>query len=100
MSYLTKHEFVILDISSKNCLSWILDVEIYLEAMALGDTIKDVNKASSHNQAKSIIFIPHLLHEELKTEYLTLKDPLVLWKKLKERYKYHKSIILPKVRYD
>ena len=28
------------------------------------------------------------------------KDPLVLWKKLKKRYEYHKSIILPKARYD
>ena len=65
MSYLTKLEFVTLDISSKNYLSWILDVDIYLEAMAFGD------KASSHNQAKSMIFIHHHQREELKTEYLT-----------------------------
>ena len=71
MSYLTKLEFVTLDISSKNYLSWILDVDIYLEAMAFGDTIKDVNKASSHNQAKSMIFIRHHQREELKTECLT-----------------------------
>ena len=46
MSNLTKLEFVALDISGKNYLSWILDVEIHLEAMNPGDTIKDGNKAS------------------------------------------------------
>ena len=40
MSNLTKLEFVALDISGKNYLSWILDAEIHLEAMNLGDTIK------------------------------------------------------------
>ena len=46
MSNLTKLEFVTLDISGKNYLSWILDVEIHLEAMNIGETIKDGNKAS------------------------------------------------------
>jgi hypothetical protein len=32
MSNLTKLEFVALDISGKNYLSWILDAEIHLEA--------------------------------------------------------------------
>jgi hypothetical protein len=41
MSNLTKLEFVTLDISGKNYLSWILDVEIHLKAMNLGKTIKD-----------------------------------------------------------
>ena len=44
MSNLTKLEFVALDISGKNYLSWILDAEIHLEAMNLGDTIKDGNQ--------------------------------------------------------
>ena len=47
-----------------------------------------------------MIFIRHHLHEELKTEYLTEKDLLTLWKKLKERYENHKSVILPKAHYD
>ena len=41
MSNLAKLEFVALDITGKNYLSWILDVEIYLDAMGLGDTIKE-----------------------------------------------------------
>lgn len=41
MSNLTKLEFVALDITDKNYLSWILDNEIHLDAMGLGDTIKE-----------------------------------------------------------
>jgi len=37
---------VTLDITRKNYLYWILNVEIYLDAMDLGDTIKEINKAS------------------------------------------------------
>ena len=40
MTNITKFEFEALDISSKNDLSWILDVEIYLNVMKLGNTIK------------------------------------------------------------
>ena len=40
MSNLTKLEFVALDISGKNYLSWILDAKIHLTSMNLGKTIK------------------------------------------------------------
>ena len=46
MSNLTKLEFVALDISGKNYLSWILDAEIYLVSMNLGETIKEENEES------------------------------------------------------
>ena len=95
MSNLTKLEFAALDISGKNYLSWILDVEIHLEAMAFAETIKDDNEKSPQNRAKAMIFIRHHLHEELKIEYLMEKDPLSLWKKPKEGYENHKSVILP-----
>ena len=94
MSNLAKLEFVALDQSDTNYLSWILDAEIHLEAMTLGDTIKDGNKTSQQDKAKALIFIRHHLNEELKTEYLMEKGPLVLWKKLRERYEHHKSVIL------
>ena len=44
MSNLTKREFVALDISGKNYLSWILDAEIYFTAMNLNNTIKKKKK--------------------------------------------------------
>ena len=46
MSSLTKLEFVILNISGKNYLSWILDAKIYLDVINLGSTIKEGNYVS------------------------------------------------------
>ncbi|KAF3645393.1 putative F-box protein CPR30-like [Capsicum annuum] len=54
-------EFVALDISGKNYLSWVLDVEIHLAAKGL----------------------------RLKLEYLTMKDSLELWTDLKGRGRYN-----------
>ena len=46
MSNITKLEFVTLDISGKNYLSWILDAKIHLDAMNIGAMIKERNQAS------------------------------------------------------
>ncbi|XP_017227796.1 uncharacterized protein LOC108203393 [Daucus carota subsp. sativus] len=100
MSNLTKLEFNALDVTGKNYLTWILDAEIHLSAMGLGNTIKEGNKASEQDKAKAMIFLHHHLDEGLKTEYLTIKDPSTLWKDLKERYDHQKTVILPKARYD
>jgi hypothetical protein len=90
MVNLTKLEFVALDISGKNYLSWTLDVEIHLTANNLRDTIKYENKVSPQEKTKAMIFLRHHLHEDIKTEYLTVKDLLELWKSLKERYDHQK----------
>ena len=66
MSNLTKFEFVAIDISVKNYLSWILD------AMNLGNTIKEGNQAFLEDRAKSLIFLRHHLHEDLKNDYRTI----------------------------
>ena len=47
MANLAKLEFVALDITGKNYLSWILDAEIHLKANALRETTKDDNNASN-----------------------------------------------------
>ncbi|XP_015080952.1 uncharacterized protein LOC107024478 [Solanum pennellii] len=47
MSNLSKLEFVALDISGKNYLSWVLDAEIHLTAKDFGDSIIEGNTASS-----------------------------------------------------
>ncbi|XP_070009876.1 uncharacterized protein [Nicotiana sylvestris] len=100
MSNLSKLEFVVLDISGKNYLSWVLDVEIHLAAKGLGDTIIQGNEASSQDKAKTMSFLHHHLYEGLKVEYLTVKDPLELWTGLKERYDHLKATILPRARYE
>ena len=100
MSNLTKLEFVALDISRKNYLSWILNVEIHLNAVNMRNTIKEGNQASMQDHTKSLIFLRHHLHENLKYEYLTVKYHLTLWNELKGRYDHQKTVILPKARYD
>ena len=100
MSNLTKLEFVALDISGNNYLSWILDAELHLDASNLGETIKANNSASLQDRAKALIFLRHHLDESLKNEYLTVKDPLVLWQSLQDLYDHQKTVILPKARYD
>ncbi|XP_058192069.1 uncharacterized protein LOC131309453 [Rhododendron vialii] len=99
MSNYTKLEFAALDISGRNYLSWILDIEIHLDAMEIGETIKTGNDASLKDRAKAMIFIRRHLHEDLKSEYLMVKDPLTLWNNLKERYGHQKAVILPRARY-
>ncbi|XP_019225729.1 PREDICTED: uncharacterized protein LOC109207295 [Nicotiana attenuata] len=68
--------------------------------MGLADTIKDKNQASNQDRAKAMIFIRHHLDEGLKMEYLTVKDPVILWNNLKDRYDHLKMVVLPQARYD
>ena len=100
MSNLTKLEFVALDISGKNYLSWIFDAEIHLTSMNLGETIKKGNEESQQDCAKTLIFLRHHLHKDLKNEYFTVKDPFTLWNNLKDRFNHQKTVVLPKARYD
>ncbi|XP_016486394.2 uncharacterized protein LOC107806696 [Nicotiana tabacum] len=100
MSNLSKLEFVALDISGKDYLSWVLDAEIHLAAKALENIIIQENEISGQDKAKAMIFLRHHLDEWLKTEYLTLKDPFELWSSLKERYDHLKATILPRARYE
>ncbi|XP_076952862.1 uncharacterized protein LOC143626770 [Bidens hawaiensis] len=100
MSNLAKLEFLALDITGKNYLSWVLDAEMHLNANNLGNTIKEDNTTSIQDKAKAMIFLRHHIHDDLKNEYLTVKDPLDLWTKLKERYDHQKTVILLRARYD
>ncbi|XP_027154933.1 uncharacterized protein LOC113755067 [Coffea eugenioides] len=68
--------------------------------MGLGNTIVEKNESSNQDRAKSMIFLHHHLDEGLKLEYLTVKDHLVLWRDLKERFDHLKLVVLPKARYD
>ncbi|XP_027158610.1 uncharacterized protein LOC113760249 [Coffea eugenioides] len=68
--------------------------------MGLGNTIVEKNEFSNQDRAKTMIFLRHHLDEGLKIEYLTVKDSLVLWQDLKERFDHLKLVVLPKARYD
>lgn len=93
-------EFGVLDITGDNCLAWALDAEIHLDSKDLLDTIKDGNQTPSREKSKAMIFLRHHFHEDLKNEYLSVKDPHILWNDLKDRYDHQKTVILPKARYD
>ena len=97
MTNLAKFEFVALDITGKNYMSWILHVEMHLKSMGLIDIIKENNNTSLQDKTKSIIFLRRHLDEGLKCEYLTVKDLSVLWKDLKDRYDHQRDVILPVV---
>ncbi|XP_068338939.1 uncharacterized protein [Pyrus communis] len=80
MVNLAKLDFVALDITGNNYLTWVVDTKIHLEAWNLGETIKEENIASFQDRTKAMIFIHRHLDEGLKSEYLTVEDPLGLWK--------------------
>nr|XP_028954963.1 uncharacterized protein LOC114823712 [Malus domestica] len=67
-----------------------MDAKIHLEVGNLGDTIKEVNNASSQDRAKAMIFIHRHLDEGLKSDYLTVEDLLALWKALRNIYNHQK----------
>ena len=97
---MTKLDFAALNLSGNNYLQWVLDMEIHLDAMGLGDTIIEGNNASPRDRANAIVLIRRHIQDELKNEYLTIKDPLQLWKNLKQRYDQQKLMVLPKAQFD
>ena len=100
MINLSKLEFHALELNGNNYLTCVLDTEMHLDAIELDETIKEGNKASTQSKAKAIILLRHHLSEDLKAKYLTIKDPSVLQKSLKDRYDHLKTLILPQANYD
>ncbi|CAM8939888.1 unnamed protein product [Rhodiola kirilowii] len=95
MSNLAKLEFSPLDISGKNYMSWTIDFETHLDSMDLHETIIEGNTSSKVDKAKSLIFLRRHLDENLKNEYLNVKDPSDLWKNLKDRFDHQRIVMLP-----
>ena len=100
MANLAKIDFSILKISGDNYLAWALDVVLHFSANELEKTIESGNTATSAQNAKAIIFLRHHIDEGLKTEYLTVKDPLSLWTQLKERFDHQKLVVLPNAKFE
>ncbi|XP_074359905.1 uncharacterized protein LOC141700028 [Apium graveolens] len=100
MANLAKLEFVALDISGNNYVSWVFDAELHLSANGLKNTNDPEKIPTVEQNAETIIFLRHHIHEDLKSEYLTIKNPLTLWNNLKDRFDHQKLVHLPSVRYD
>ena len=62
------------DIFGNNYLSWVLDTKIHLDAINLGDSIKENNDALTQDCAKAMIFLRNHLHEQLKMSILRSKN--------------------------
>ena len=78
MSNLIKCEFIPLNVSGKNYLSWVLDAEILLVANGIKEPIEEENTATPQQKAQALAFLRHHLDEGLKAEYLTVRDSLIL----------------------
>ncbi|XP_020272021.1 uncharacterized protein LOC109847188 [Asparagus officinalis] len=100
MSDIIKREFAELAVDGSNYLTWALDVEIYLNSCDLSNTIDPASQSTSAQKAKALIFLCHHLNKDLKNEYLTEKDPDVLWQSLKDRFDQQTAIMLPQAQYD
>ena len=100
MTNITSLSFVALDISGDNYLSWVQDVKLHLGSKKLSDTIKAENKSTAEENFTSIIFFRHHMHEDLKSEYLEVEDPCILWENLKDRFDHQKLVYLPAAEND
>ncbi|XP_050113895.1 uncharacterized protein LOC126592211 [Malus sylvestris] len=100
MANLANLDFATLDITMKNYLTWVLDTKIHLKAGNIGDTIREENSSSSQDRANAMIFIHRHFDEGLKNEYLTVEDPLTIWKALRNKYNHQTTVILPRARYE
>jgi len=65
--------------------------------VGLTKTIKEGNTASSQDKEKVALFICKQ-YECLTYDYLTVKDPSILRKNLKERYDHQKKVLHPTTR--
>lgn len=52
MANLAKLEFVALDVTRKNYLSWVQDAAIHVDANLLGETIKEESKPQAKKRLK------------------------------------------------
>ena len=86
MAKIEKSKFNIFDVSGNNYLSWCLDVELHIQGQGLVKTLVENGKSTENDEANELIFICHHLLDCLKSQYLQVRQPSNLLKRLKERY--------------
>jgi uncharacterized protein YecT (DUF1311 family) len=97
---IAKREFEVLAVDGSNYLTWATDVETILDGMSLDHTIVQPeagkDERTKPDKAKALHCLLHHLHPDLNSEYMTERDPLVLWQSLKDRFSQHLTIVLPR----
>ena len=100
MTNIEKPKFHILEVSGNNYISWCLDMEMHLQGQDLANAITEDGTSNAKDKENALIFIRRHLHESLQTQYLSVRDPQTLWKRLKDMYDHTKTVILPQAQYD
>ena len=100
MVNIEKPKFHILEVSGNNYLSLCLDMEMHLQGQDLANAITEDRISNAKGKTNALIFIHRHLHESLQTQYLSVRDPQTLWKRLKDMYDHTKTVILPQAQYD
>ena len=95
MANIEKLKFHIIDVSENTYLSWCLDVELQLQGQDLETLMKD-GKYIKNDEMNSLIFICRHLLDCIKCQYLQVRKPSTLWKKLKEWYDHTSNVMLPR----
>jgi hypothetical protein len=82
MSDSAKKEFDELAVDGSNYLTWAIDVEIKFDSMCLDHIVAQPeagkDECTEPDKAKTLHFLQHHLHPDLKSEYTNEDDPLVL----------------------
>ncbi|KAL6593365.1 hypothetical protein ACP70R_049020 [Stipagrostis hirtigluma subsp. patula] len=103
MSDLVKREFDVLAPNGSNYLAWSIDAEILLASKDLLRMIKpkdDKDKSTPAEQAIALHILRHHLSTTLKNEYMTERNPKVLWDLLHERFEKIETVLLPHVKHE
>ncbi|KAK9689908.1 hypothetical protein RND81_09G090000 [Saponaria officinalis] len=100
MANVTKRDFDILDANGDKYLEWKVDFRANLKAKGIEHTIMDNNSSRKQEQSKAIVLLRHHLSDNLKSEYLFVDDPKVLWDNLNARFQSLERIIGSKALHD
>ena len=100
MSKIANRDYAALNLSGDNYLQWALDTRISLKSKGLGDTITEDNNENEKNRYIALGLMRYHLIDGLKDQYMTIENPLDLWKALRCRYDHHRMVLLPKARHD
>ena len=88
--------FEALEADGSNYLGWSIDVKTLLMAEELGEAINPKAKdVPAVVQSKTLLILQRHIDYSLRNQYLLVEKPDELWKELKSRFFYEKTIHLP-----
>ncbi|KAK2632601.1 hypothetical protein EUGRSUZ_L01342 [Eucalyptus grandis] len=93
MTNIEKPKFHILEVSGKNYLSRCLDMEMHLQEQGLVNAITEDETSNAKDKTNALIFICRHFHERLQTQYLSVQDSQILWRRLKDQYDHIKTFV-------